>query len=112
MRTIFLTIIFACTSLVLRADNADASCSTDPLRERIADMISHETPFTEFDLEGIVSIQFIVDEAHVIHIKGVSGGNTFLIDHVLASLQNKVLQCDCIAPGTLYTMKLQYVQYS
>lgn len=112
MRNVLLTLLLSGIMTAAFADNQNEICSSDPMRETIANMISHETPFTEFDLEGIVSIQFMVDDQHVIHVKGISGGNTFLINHVLTSLQNKVLHCDCVNAGTLYTLKLQYVQYS
>ena len=112
MRNVLLTFLLCGMLATAHADNQDDVCSNDPMRETIADMISHETPFTEFDLEGVVSIQFVVDDQHVIHVKGISGGNTFLIDHVLTSLQNKILNCDCVNIGTVYTLKLQYVQYS
>jgi hypothetical protein len=63
-------------------------------------------------LEGIVTIQFEVDDNHHIHVMQVSSGNTLLANHVMSSLQNKLLSCDCVMPGTTYVLRLQYVQYS
>ena len=92
--------------------SSNEQCNADDIKSDIIAMISHETPFTNFDLEGIVTIQFTVDEDYKIHITKVSTANTFLADHVLASLQNKVVDCACAIPGTAYSMRLQYVQYS
>lgn len=90
----------------------ETSCSSENIKENIIEMISTKTPPADFDLEGIVTIQFTVDENQLIHIKNINTGNTFLADHVLESLQNKVLNCDCAQPGTVYVLRLQYVQYS
>lgn len=103
--------------LVLNVLSAQASvsndiCAEDPLEHTIADLISKQTPFTEFDLEGVVTVTFLVDDAGSIHIRNISSGNIFLADHVFATLQNKTINCDCVESGQLYTMRLQYVQYS
>jgi len=87
-------------------------CSSNEIKSDIVEMISHQTPFTNFDLEGIVTIEFTIDEDYKIHITKIITANTFLADHVLESVQNKVVACDCAIPGTVYAMRLQYVQYS
>lgn len=78
----------------------------------IVDMIAHEVPFKNFDLEGIVTIQFTLDECNKIHITDINGANAFLVDHVIASLENKVINGNAAVPGVVYTLRLQYIQYS
>lgn len=60
----------------------ETSCSSENIKENIVEMISTKTPPADFDLEGIVTIQFTVDENQLIHIKNINTGNTFLADHV------------------------------
>lgn len=90
----------------------DELCPPDAIKENIIHMIATTTPFSNFDCEGIVTIQFEVDENHTIHIIKVSSGNNFLANHVMESLQNKLMSCDCVVQGTTYVLRLQYVQYS
>ncbi|MBL0279510.1 MAG: hypothetical protein V9F05_07415 [Chitinophagaceae bacterium] len=90
----------------------DETCSSNSIKENIIHLIETAPPFSDFDLEGIVTIQFEVDDNHHIHVKQVSSGNTLLANHVMSSLQNKLLSCDCVMPGTTYVLRLQYVQYS
>ena len=89
----------------------DETCSSNSIKENIIHLIETAPPFSDFDLEGIVTIQFEVDNHHI-HVMQVSSGNTLLANHVMSSLQNKLLSCDCVMPGTTYVLRLQYVQYS
>ena len=90
----------------------DGTCTTNDIQENIIELISSQEPFTDFDLEGIVTIQFTVDENHVLHITGINTGNKLLANHVMETLKNKVIDCDCVVVGAVYTIKMQYVQYS
>lgn len=117
MKTVLLIIAMALTAgqskaaFLVEMDNS-LLCADDPLQQNIIELVSHQTPFNEFDLEGVVTITFLVDDDGRIHIRHVSSGNIFLADHVLATLQNRQVNCDCVDAGVMYTMRLKYVQYS
>ncbi len=112
MKTILIALAMVFTGLNAKAAIEVDECAAPPLRESIAAMVSHATPFTEFDLEGVVTVKFVVDEAGTIHIKGINSGNVFLADHVISTLQNKQIDCSCVEPGVEYVVRLKYVQYS
>lgn len=112
MKTILCSGIVALSMLLSRPAFASDGCAEDPLKESISELISKQTPFSEFDLEGYVTVTFLVDDTGLIHVKQIASGNIFLADHVYDTLQNQSVECDCIETGKLYTMRLQYVQYS
>lgn len=112
MKTIVCSGLLALSMLFTMPAFASDGCAEDPLKESISDLIAKQTPFSEFDLEGFVTITFLVDDAGLIHIRQIASGNIFLADHIYDTLQNKAVACDCIETGKMYTMRLQYVQYS
>jgi len=112
MKTTIIIFALILSSLTVSAKVELDGTSASPLTESIADMVSHATPFSEFDLEGVVTVRFTVDESGLIHIKGISSGNVFLADHVISTLQNRQVNCSCVEPGIEYTVRLKYVQYS
>jgi len=87
-------------------------CSMDPVRDEIIDMVSHETPFSGFELDGTVTMRFTIDAEGMLHIVNIASGNVFLSDHVIATLQNKKMDCACAQPGTVYTITLHYSSFS
>ncbi len=112
MRSAILILALVLTGFSAKASFVVDECTSEPLRESITELLATQTPFNEFDLEGVVTISFMVDDEGRIHIKGISSKNIFLADHVIATLQNRIIDCDCIDAGVLYSMRLQYVQYS
>lgn len=93
------------------AGNDETACSKNSISDEISEKVGQKTPFVTYDLEGYVTILFTIDENNILHISNIQSENEFLKNHVLETLNNKMMENDCVEHGKTYALKLQYIQY-
>lgn len=110
MKTITLIIAFLLSVQLIAGENE--LCSSNTITQNIIQLISEAPPFSDFDLEGYVTIRLHIDGQHTIHLQSVESGNDLLVNHIYTTLENSILNCDCALPDTMYVLRLKYIQYS